>query len=439
MSALAPSTTRPSPWRRRFGASGTGGGRILVSMLAAALLLRVLNDDRSSPYSRQSGSLNLSAVIALTLIVLAGLLVLRRRRGLLPAATAGAWLCVWTAVALGTHGISSETLREGVREGSIVALAVIVYNADRAISTPVAVRIVQLLAAAPALLALYQLATHTGMDLAGTIRANGTFAHPDSAAMFFAIAAATSLWVYLDGGHRYLDALLVVLFAVATIATLSIDGLAALVAMLLVLGVLRPGSLRENRLPLFVAGIMVVAFFATPFGAHRIERESTSSLASAEHGEANTSLDWRLHKWQVLLTRWGSSPFLGRGLGTTTTEEPRPGNRFAGKPPHNEYIRYLVETGVVGLAILLGGLALLIRALIRRRGGPDARDGAVSRSATLALVIVIGCLVNSLADNTLLNSPTGYAAALIVAAALSRPVSHSRVEKARAKPAVLAA
>jgi O-antigen ligase len=424
-------------WRRLPYAIGASGW-MLPTLLGGALLLRVLTDDLASPYSRQSGSLNLSSVIALTFVLLACWLLLAGRRGVLPALLAASWLCVWTATAVITHGASTETLREGVREGSAVAIGVVVYNASGTITVPIAARIVQFIGVAPALLAVYQLATHTGMDLAGTIRANGTFAHPDSAAMFFAIAAATSLWLYLDGGKRLIDAALVVIFSAGVIATLSIDGLAALVAMLLALGVLRPGSFRVKRMPFLLAAAVIVAFLANPVGIHRIAKESATSLAIAERGEANTSLDWRLHKWETLLPQWEASPFFGQGLGTTTTTEPEPGNRFAGKPPHNEYVRYLVETGVVGLALLLVGLAFLVRALmrIRRRRGGSLGDTNL-KASTLALTILVGCLVNSLADNTLLNSPTCYGAALIIAAVLGMPAQKARsgeVRQATATP-----
>jgi O-antigen ligase len=385
----------------------------LVLFLAAMLLVRVLSDDRSSPDSRHSGSLNLSGAIAVLFVLVAAYALFRRRRGLAPTALAALWLCVWTAVALGTRGASTETLREGVREGSVLAIAVIVCNARGAVSVPIAARLVQLAGVIPAVLAVYQLASHTGMDVGGNIRANGTFAHPNSASMFFAIAAAASMWLYLDSGRRRLDALLVPLFAAALVATASIDGLVSLTAMLIAIGVSRPGSLMVKLGPCLVAGLVVVAFLASPLGGHRIARASSTSLAEAN----GTSLSWRFHKWKLLIPEWERSPVVGRGLGITTTEAGMPGNQFAGEPPHNEYVRYLVETGVVGLLALLGGLALLTGRLIGlRRDGPSALDASV-----LAIAVAIGCLVNALADNTFLDSPTAYAATLVVIAALSLP------------------
>jgi O-antigen ligase len=420
VSALPSQPSRLSRRRRGLGVV-SDLDLLLVPFLGAMLLIRVLTDDRSAANSRHSGSLNLSGAIAVLFILLAGWLLLRRRCGVLPTALIGLWLCIWIAVALHTSGASTETLREGVREVSVIALAVIVYNARGVVTVPVATRLVQFIGFAPALVALYQLAAHTGLDVDGTIRANGTFAHPDGAAMFFAIATTASLWRYLDDGRRRSDALLTALFAAALIATFSIDGLITLAAMLTALGLLRPGSFLVKLGPSAIAALIVVAFFATPLGSQRVSGETSTSLAAADRGETNSPLDTRLYRWKTLLPEWEESPIFGRGIGTTTTTENTSANRINGLLPHNEYIRYLVETGVVGLAILLAGLALLVRALVRKRKIPGTLGDGTLNAPALALTVIIGCLVDSLADNTLLNSPTCYAAALIVAAVLALP------------------
>ncbi len=392
---------------------------LLMPFLGVMLLVRVLTDDRSAANSRHSGSLNLSAAIAALFIVMSVGALLYRRRGVLPAVLAAVWLCVWIAIAAHNRGASAETLREGVREGSVIALAVILYNARALVSPAAASRLVQVLGFAPAILALYQLATHTGLDVAGNIRSNGTFAHPNAAAMFFAIAATASLWRYLDNGRRRSDASLVALFAAALIATFSIDGLVTVCAMLIAFGLLRPGSVRARLVPCLLAGLVLIVFFATPLGSRRLASESSTSIATAERNEANSTLAWRLHKWKTLLPEWESSPLVGQGLGTTTTAPGVAGNEYAGALPHNEYLRYLVETGVLGVLPLLAALAVLARALLRRRRIPGTPQAGTLGAATLATVVVIGCMVNSLADNTLLNSPTCYVAVLIVVAVLS--------------------
>ena len=406
---------------RRWFDPAMGLDRLLVSFLGAVLLVRVLTDDLAAPDSQNSGGLNLSGGIAVLFILVAIGLLFRQRKGVMPTVLAILWLCLWTSIAVNTNGASTETLREGVREASVIALAVIVYNARGVVTVPNATRLVQLVGFAPALVALYQLAAHTGRDVAGEFRSYGTFAHPDSAAMFFAIAAIASLWRYLDDGRRRFDALLVALFIAALLATLSLDGLLTFTAMLVVYGALRSGSLRSKLVPCAIAGLVALTFFATPLGTRRIANESSTRLRMTQNGKASSSLAWRLDKWKMLVPEWERSPFIGQGLGTTITGQRIPGDQFAGEAPHNEYLRCLVETGIVGLVILLWALSILIRRLVRKRQISDGLDASTFNPATLALVVVIGCLVNSLAESTLLNSPTCYAAALIVATVLALP------------------
>jgi len=412
--------------RFRLRSATSFDGVLVTSFLGAALLVRVLTDDRSSPDSRHSGSLNLSGAIAVAMTIVASGLLLRRRRGMLPTAVAVLWLILWTAIAVNTRGASTETLREGVREASVVALAVIVLNGRESVTVPIAARLVQLVAVVPALLAIYQVATHSGMDVAGHIRSHGTFAHPNSAAVFFAIAASASLWLYLDDGRRRLDLILIVLMLAALIATFSIDGLATLMVMLVLFGALRSAPTFVRLAPAALAALAALAFFATPLGSQRIAGESSTNFATAETEEPDSTFAWRLHKWKTLLPEWERYPLLGRGLGTTTNVEGTSLNKFTGALPHNEYVRYLVETGALGLAALFGGLIVLGTRLVRRLRTSRTLPRGDVNVAPLALAIVVGCLVNALADNTFLNSPTSYAATLIVVSVLSLPSTSQR-------------
>ncbi|HTU77805.1 MAG TPA: O-antigen ligase family protein [Solirubrobacteraceae bacterium] len=387
----------------------------IVPFVGWALLARLLVEGLSPANSNHTGSLNLTGFIAVLFIAVAAGLLLRRRQGVWPTAVATLWLCLWTAIAIKSHGESAETVREGVREASIIALAVIVYNSRGALSVPVVTRLIQLAGIISALLALYQFGTHTGEDVVGQIRSYGTFAHPNGAAMYFAIATMASLWRYIDYRRRRFDACCALLYAAGLITTFSLGGLASLLVMLTTYGALRPGSFRLKVGACAVAGLVLIAFVATPLGAERIEQESATSLASAQtRGTANTSLAWRFWKWQTLIPEWEKAPLFGQGLGTTTTAEGSSENVGAGQVPHNEYLRYLVETGVVGLAILLWAAALLIRRIQQRRRTPGTYN-----AATLGMAIVAGCLFNALGDNTFLYSTTSYAAALIVAAVLA--------------------
>lgn len=396
----------------------------LVPVLATVLAARILTDaSLSSPGIRSSDAVNLSAAIALLFLLVAIGLLIRRRRGVGSALLAALWLGAWTMVAIKSQGASTATIREGIREASVLALGLIVYNSRGALGLGVAARILQIAGAGAAVLAIHQLATHTGVTIDGQLRANGTFIHPDGAAMFFAIASVVSVWRYLDLGRGRLDLLLAVVFGVATIATFSLAGLASLLAMLIAYGTLRPGSWRGKLRAFGLAALLVGVFLATPLGAERIANESSAELNGSRHSAEDSSLAWRIYKWGMLVDEWEEAPLLGHGLGSTVTAEAALGSTSAEKVPHNEYLRYLVETGVIGLASLLAALVLLIRQLARRRptDGETRRSPEQRTAAALGIAVVIGCMVNGLADNTFLYTTSGYAVALIVAAALAVP------------------
>ena len=298
-----------------------------------------------------------------------------------------------------------------------MALAVIVCNSAGILNLPVVTRLIQIAGITSALIALYQLESHTGQLIVGQIRSNGTFAHPNDAAMYFSIAATTSWWRYFDYERHRSDLLFGIIFSAATITTFSLGGLASLLVMLVALGALRPGAMQTKLAAGAVACIVAVAFLATPLGAERLASETSTELSSGQTTDKpHSSLQWRFYKWGTLIPLWEQAPILGQGLGTTTTIEGTAENTTTADIPHNEYVRYLVETGAVGLLILLAALVLLIRQLARRRRVEGAQGGAI-----LALSVLAGCLVNALSGNTFLNSTTCYATVLIVIAVLCAP------------------
>jgi O-antigen ligase len=393
----------------------------LVPVLGLLIAARILTDAlASSEGGSHSPSLNLAALIAIVFILLALGLLLQRRQGVWPAVLAVGWLGLGTAVAAISEGFTIVTLREGVREISVVALFLIVYNSRGVLSLSVVTRLIQLVGAVSAMVAMYQFATHSGIMVAENLRSPGTFVHPGGAGMFFAIAAAASAWRYLELGRRRSDALLAAVCAAGTIATFSLAGLGALVVMLGVLGGLRPGSMRV-KLPAFVfAALILSAFVLTPLGSERIAQESSTQITTESQGSEGTSLDWRFHVWGVRFREWEQSPVLGEGLGTTL-DEGTPEHPATANVPHNEYLRYLVETGFLGMLLLSGAVVTLLRSLFARRRILGAASGypTPSAAATLGIALTAGCLVNAVTSNTFLYTTTGYAAAMILAAVFS--------------------
>lgn len=388
----------------------------LVPLVGVALLARVLTDDLASSASRSSGALNPSAGIAALLILVAAGLLIRRRRGIWTVAAICLAIGLWTGTAVMAEGASTLTVREGVRELSIVALAVIVFNSRGVLDVKAVGRIVQVAGAVAALIALQQVATHSGENIGGAIRAHGTFVHPNAAAVYLAIAAVVSLWLFLEQGRRRLDLGFTCLFAAACISTFSLDGFATLLVMVATLGLLRSGSQRLRLGILALVPLLLVIFLATPLGSERLASESTSEIGAVhKRGSAdNSSLAWRFAKWESLIPEWEQHPLAGRGLGTIVSEQEPAFGGTGSVLPHNEYVRYLVETGAIGIFFVLLGLLALIRRLRRGR-----RFGPTRNVAALGIALLTGLMVNALAANTLLYTPPAYAAAMLLAAVLA--------------------
>jgi O-antigen ligase len=368
-------------------------------LLGGLLLARALTDDAAAAATRSSGTVDSSGAIAAALLVVAFGLLLRRQRAGRQIAVVAGFIVVWTLVAAYNLGLSPSTFREGVRELSLLAVAVIVLQAPGTLTLRAAARMTQVIAIVPAGVVAYQVATGRGMLIGADVRANGTFSHPNSAGVFLAIAALTSLWLYLEHGRRMRDLAAGGVFLGALIGTYSIGSMAAFLAMLLVLGTARRSRAGIRIAAWSLAAAVAVVFVLTPIGGSRLQTESNISAGS------DTSLTWRFSNWGSLVPLYRDSPIVGQGLGVTVL-----GDTTKGALPHNEWVRYLVETGTVGMVLIVSGVVLVMRRLWRvRRAWPA--------EAPMAIALIAGLLVDAIGANTLLYTPAAYLAAMLLGAA----------------------
>jgi O-antigen ligase len=99
----------------------------------------------------------------------------------------------------------------------------------------------------------------------------------------------------------------------------------------------------------------------------------------------------REHIWPVLVGAFRSSPVLGLGLGSSGPAIRGSFSSAVSDIPHNEYLRILVDTGLLGLGLL--GLALVIwwgaaAAAGLRAQGVSREYGAAAVAVGLAAVVI---------------------------------------------------
>jgi O-antigen ligase len=156
----------------------------------------------------------------------------------------------------------------------------------------------------------------------------------------------------------------------------------------------------------FLGGVLLLAlviglFASTDFGQQRLASIADTPLLNPDidisraillSQSDHNSFNWRLSQWNLLLNAWRHYPVLGYGLGLSIQTS---GN---GLLPHNDYIRALIEGGIVGLFTFLAFLvAQAVRLLQLIRWSPPG--GAQQRLCLVLLAIFLSVPVGMLTEN----------------------------------------
>jgi len=364
--------------------------RAALPALTVLLVLRALLDD--------SGNQLITGGIAVALVGLGVVVLGREPRWVAPSVALALYLGVSAWAGAGAHG-GDYTYPEALRTLSGAAVVVVAVKAPGRPSVRSVAHVVQAVALVPALLAIFQFATGTGSINNGAMRASGTLAHENSAAMLFALANLATFALVLDSKrHRWLHLGLLGVFLGAQVSTGSIGGLVA--ALVMVIAYLSSAAVRRadrTILSIIGVGLAVYAAVTSQVGAQRLAEYTGGS-------SEETSFAWRVQAWGEVLAFWRANPVWGNGIGSTAAP-----TVLGGAIPHNEYVRLLAELGLVGLGLTLVAGILLARSLVRAgRTSPYPAAGA------LALATLTGMAVNALAANTMLYSVSFYVSLFVM-------------------------
>jgi len=368
------------------------GYRLALPLLVLALVARTVMDN--------SGNQLITGGIAIAIIGLAALVLVRTPGWTAPVLAISAVLFASAFAGASTHG-GEYTYPEALRLVSAMGIVVVVVNAPGHLTLRRVGHAIQAVVIVPALLAVLQLVTGTGGLNNGVMRSSGTLAHSNSAATLFALANLATLALILDSNRRrWVHAGLLGVFLVAQVSTGSIGGLVTLVVM----AVVYLASAAVRRADRILLGLLGVALGLYAASTSRVGAQRFAEYSSDNTGD--TSLDWRIHAWASVLNAWRANPALGNGTGSSQSPTILQGNI-----PHNEYVRLLAETGVVGLVAAVA-LGLWVAARLRAR----MRTAQHPAAAAFGLAVVTGLAVNALAANTMLYTTSFYLALFAIGA-----------------------
>ena len=254
---------------------------------------------------------------------------------------------------LSYHNFDFEGLgaaREWLRLFSILMIYVLSLELAAIRGYKYLVTCVILSQAIPISIAFYQLI------VSGTgIRLQATFAHPNSFALYLILCIGLTFWKLKFSPKKAYWSLLLLLELFFLWNTFSIGGAISFAVFGTVLIIKETWKKTKYIIVLVMMFLLVLSgLVMSDLGKKRFrEIEYTPSMREMLREEAVTnSLSWRIVNWKKLFQEWSQRPLLGYGL-DTCGKMVSPWKNEA----HNDYLRYLIELGIIGLT----GYLLFIR------------------------------------------------------------------------------
>ena len=192
----------------------------------------------------------------------------------------------------------------------------------------------------------------------------------------FAAAALTMSLLFLEGRTGYLVAL-------------------SMIALMVLWTV--PKQWRLAALLVVPTAMLAGLFLSSATFGSRVVKILDEGQAYAAMPDANTSTGWRLNAWHRSLQAIAERPLLGHGVGSFTATVKRLEGPTADKTfgtgnssnPHQEFLLWGVELGVLGPILLIGLIVCIFRD-IRHFATPVARS-----ILSVLVAMTIACMLNS--------------------------------------------
>lgn len=368
----------------------------MKTALLILILLRINLDAFHDQISIPLGSLNalsLPSVLGVLLLFLGSVYILTKRVSFWKHPLARPFGLFFLACGLSVP--FSTNLFQGIAELSELAsfavlfiLVVDILRSDRDIRKMVWILLLSSLV--PLAVGLIQICSNFSLSaftFEPSFRVSATLTHPNAYAFYLVMITVLSMSVYLQENseaNKLLLRLLIPLLMFSLLFTYTRGAWIGLVIAVFALGVLKKRKLLILT-PLAVYGMILIF----PVIFHRFESILNPDLFRYD------SLAWRLRLWGASFPYFLSHPFLGNGLGTFQLVAFQVDDWFAAA--HNDYLRMLVETGLVGFS----GYIILVVSLARL-GIKACRRAADSfqRQVSLGfLSFLIAYLAMSVADN----------------------------------------
>lgn len=350
-------------------------------------------------------TLSLSQLLGLAIAFLGTLFILRHFRALFhfPLLLPFLVIALWGSMTL-IYTISPKaTVTELLRFYNLFVIGFLAYSTTtRYRDFRTLLHAIFVSSLIPIAFGLYQFVMGIGLqdENVSIPRIFGTFSHPNVFSLFlFSLVALGTIYVLVYARTERSRLLIVSYLLLVTITLLLTYARIAWIALFVFLGLLALARARMLIVPMLLVPLVLLVFSDTV-------RDRVSDIF---HPTPDSSIVWRQNLWHDMLlkTRFEDRELLGSGMDTfRVSAEGLRGIRFGSNDPHNDFVKFYVEGGVVGVAVLLlylGSFLFLIARIYWRTPSHSLRHLAL-----LTGFVVFTLLVASLSDNVFKNTPVQW-------------------------------
>ncbi len=376
--------------------------------LACLIVIRMSIDfsAESTSFTINTLSISLSQILGLGIATVGIISVFRFREHLrsLPLNIPFLIIFLWGLASLSFSLSPILTVQELLRFFSIWSIGFLAYATVKS-RDDARVLFLALFCSAmlPIFFGIYQFMNGIGLEDENVSipRIFGTFSHPNVFSLYLATLAGIAI-IFLTSftknlTEKFWSVIFIFILSLTLLLTSTRIGWIALFLFLILVALYR---FRLALVPLILIPMLLYSV-VTPI-RDRIDESLTPTVDS--------SLTWRQGIWHDTITLTladGNRSLYGYGMNTfPLVSESLRGMRLGSNDSHNDFVKFFVEGGYIGLMLFLLSLILIMRSLFitsRHTISPDMKSAFV-----LTIILFLVLEIAALSDNVFKNTPVQW-------------------------------
>lgn len=388
-------------------------------LLSVLIVIRMSLDYTASFYVVSLGdfSLSLSQLFGIGVALLGMFLVLRHRASLFnfPLLFPFALLLIWGLFTIFYSIAPTTSLQELIRIFDLFSVAYFAFLAVKKTQDIKRLFVVFFLSSLfPLLFGLGQFILHIGLidPNVETPRIFGTFSHPNVFSLYLFVIAVYvfSYFFFLAQSHKekQLSFLLLCVVGITLLLTFSRVAWIALFLFFFALGI-------------FQYRLALIPLIFVPMLLFSISDAFQSRMMSSFASNPDSSLLWRKNLWKDVTTQSFADQrqFVGTGLDTfPLVSESLRGIKLGSNEAHNDFVKFFIDGGFVGLTVLFLFLASI--ALIIAQHARHTPDPILKNLLWFLFLLFVILEISALTDNVFKNTPVQWLFFALLGAVLGR-------------------